>query len=52
MIDLFKRLNPSYNPPGRTTLTSQLLEQEVARVNLKIHSDLEKCKFLTLGKIY
>ncbi|RGB29128.1 hypothetical protein C1646_766977 [Rhizophagus diaphanus] len=49
MIDFFKRLNPSYNPPGRTTLSNQLLEQEAARIRLKISTELEKCKFLTLA---
>jgi hypothetical protein len=49
MIDLFKQLNSAYNPPGRMTLSNRLLEQETARINLKINAELEKCNYLTLA---
>ncbi|CAJ0754641.1 21882_t:CDS:10 [Entrophospora sp. SA101] len=48
VIDLFKELNPGYTPPSRTTLSGQLLDQEVARVNLNIEKELESSNNLTL----
>ncbi|CAJ0844647.1 4844_t:CDS:2 [Entrophospora sp. SA101] len=50
VIDLFKELNPGYTPPSRTTLSGQLLDQEVARVNLNIEKELESSNNLTLSK--
>ncbi|CAJ0760890.1 580_t:CDS:2, partial [Entrophospora sp. SA101] len=51
VIDLFKELNPGYTPPSRTTLSGQLLDQEVARVNLNIEKELESSNNLTLNEI-
>jgi len=37
MINLIKTLNANYDPPSRTHLTENLLENEVAKVNAKVN---------------
>ena len=49
MYDLFKNLNPGYSPPSRTTLSSRLLDQEVARISQNIEKELELSDHLTLS---
>src|SRR3954452_2447064 len=49
-IDFIKQLCSSYNPPNRKTLASNLLDNEILRVNTKIYRLLEKESNLTLGK--
>ena len=49
-MDLFKDLNPGYTPPFRFTLSGQLLDKEVARINNKINDELEVADGLTLSK--
>ena len=48
-INLVRELNGGYNPPSREVLVSQLLERELAQVNSKVNSELEKETNLTLG---
>lgn len=48
-INLIKELNAGYDPPTREFLTNQLLERELALVNSKIKSEIEKESNLTLG---
>lgn len=48
-INLTKELNAGYDPPTREVLTGQLLERELAQVNSKIKSEIEKETNLTLG---
>jgi hypothetical protein len=50
IMDLFKDLNPGYIPPSRFTLSGQLLNKEVARVNNKINDELQVANGLTLSK--
>jgi hypothetical protein len=47
-MDLFKDLNPGYVLPSRTTLSNRLLNDEFARVNKKIESELKVADGLTL----
>lgn len=48
-INLLKELNAGYDPPTREFLTNQLLERELALVNSKIKSEIEKETNLTIG---
>lgn len=48
-INLTKELNAGYDPPTREYLSGQLLERELAQVNSKIKSEIEKESHLTLG---
>jgi hypothetical protein len=48
-VNLMKELNGGYNPPSRKVLVDQLLERELAQVNSKTNSELEKETNLTLG---
>jgi len=48
-VNLMKKLNGGYNPPSRKVLVDQLLERELAQVNSKTNSELEKETNLTLG---
>ena len=48
-INLMKELNGGYNPPSREFLANQLLERELAQVQSKVKSELEKETNLTLG---
>src|SRR3989440_13057529 len=48
-IYFVKELNARYNTPIREVLVNQLLERELAHVNFKVNSELEKETNLTLG---
>jgi hypothetical protein len=48
-INFIKELNAGYNSPTRETLSIQLLERELAQVNARIKSEIEKETNLTLG---
>ena len=48
-INLLKELNSGYDPPTREVLSDQFLEREVAQVNSKIMSEIDKKTNLTLG---
>jgi len=48
-INLTKELNAGYDPPTREHLSGQMLERELAQVNSKIKSEIEKETHLTLG---
>src|SRR6185369_1452105 len=50
IIDLFKHLNPGYILPSRTTLSGQLLDQEVSRTSISVERELESSNNLTLSK--
>ena len=50
-INFLKELNAWYNAPTREVLVNQLLECELAQVNFKIKSELEKETNLTLGSL-
>ncbi|EXX50865.1 hypothetical protein RirG_266810 [Rhizophagus irregularis DAOM 197198w] len=41
-INFIKELNAGYNTPTREVLVNQLLERELAQVNFKVNSELEK----------
>ncbi|PKB94216.1 hypothetical protein RhiirA5_386792 [Rhizophagus irregularis] len=47
-INFIKELNARYNTPTREVLVNQLLERELAQVNFKVNSELEKKTNLTL----
>ncbi|CAG8575908.1 8720_t:CDS:2 [Funneliformis mosseae] len=47
--DLFQELNLRYIPPLRTTLSEQLLDQEVTRVSLNIEKELKFLDHLILN---
>ncbi|GBC39261.2 ribonuclease H-like domain-containing protein [Rhizophagus irregularis DAOM 181602=DAOM 197198] len=47
-INFIKELNAGYNTPIREVLVNQLLERELAQVNFKVNSELEKETNLTL----
>ncbi|GBC21028.1 ribonuclease H-like domain-containing protein [Rhizophagus irregularis DAOM 181602=DAOM 197198] len=47
-INFIKELNARYNIPTREVLVNQLLERELAQVNFKVNSELEKKTNLTL----
>ncbi len=47
--DFVKSLCFEYNPPKRTTLSTNLLNTEVANITLKIEEELYQSKNLTLG---
>jgi len=51
IVDLIKDLNPGYIPPSRSTLSGRLLDEEVARINKNINSELENIENLTLSKL-
>ncbi|CAG8749340.1 1573_t:CDS:2, partial [Racocetra persica] len=46
--DFTKILNPGYNSPKRTALTTSVLEVEAANIMLKVEKELSKSKNLTL----
>ncbi|GET66223.1 ribonuclease H-like domain-containing protein [Rhizophagus irregularis DAOM 181602=DAOM 197198] len=48
-INFIKELNAGYNTPTRKVLVNQLLECELAQVNFKVNSELEKETNLTLA---
>jgi len=48
-INLTKELNAEYDLPTREHLSGQMLERELAQVNSKIKSEIEKETHLTLG---
>ena len=48
-INLIKELNAGYDTPSREYLANQLLARELAQVNSKIKSVIEKETNLTLG---
>ncbi|GET56207.1 ribonuclease H-like domain-containing protein [Rhizophagus irregularis DAOM 181602=DAOM 197198] len=48
-INFIKELNAEYNTPTREVLVNQLLECELAQVNFKVNSELEKEMNLTLA---
>jgi hypothetical protein len=48
-IHFVKELNAGYNTPTREVLVNQLLERELAHVNFKVNSELEKETNLTLS---
>jgi len=52
MINLLKSLNANYDPPSRKRLTEVLLENEVARVNVRVNRIIEKNENLTIGKFF
>ena len=41
--EAFRLLNPSYNPPKKSQLTGQLLDEEYERVSAKIAEKVNKC---------
>ena len=47
--DFVKSLCFEYNPPKRTTLSTNLLNTEAANITLKIEEELHQSKNLTLG---
>ncbi|CAG8757739.1 19857_t:CDS:2, partial [Cetraspora pellucida] len=49
IANLFNTLNSAYVLPSCITFSNRLLEQETAKINLKVDAELEKCKFLTLA---
>jgi hypothetical protein len=51
-MELLKALCGGYVIPSRKKLATELLEQELARINLKIQKVLEITNNLTLGKYY
>ena len=48
-INFVKELNAGYEPPTREFLAGQLLERELAQINSKVKSEIEKENNLTLG---
>lgn len=48
-INLLKELNGGYDPPSREILAGQMLERELAQVNDKVKSEIEKETNLTIG---
>ena len=48
-VNFIKELNGGYEPPTREVLAGQLLERELAHVNSKIRSEINKENNLTLG---
>lgn len=48
-INLLKELNGGYDPPTREILAGQMLERELAQVNNKVKSEIEKETNLTIG---
>jgi hypothetical protein len=48
-VNFIKELNAGYNPPTREVLVNQLLERELAQVNHRTKSELERETNLTLG---
>lgn len=48
-INFVKELNAGYNLPTRETLSIRLLERELAQVNDRVKSEIEKESNLTLG---
>ena len=48
-INFVKELNAGYDPPTREYLADQLLERELAKINSKVKSEIEKENNLTLG---
>ena len=48
-INFVKELNAGYDPPSRECLAGQLLECELALVNFKVNSEIEKEDNLTLA---
>jgi len=50
IIDLFMRLNPSYTPPSRTTLSGHILIEEVAKIKNRVNEVLKYSENLTLYK--
>jgi hypothetical protein len=49
-IDFVKNLKPSYDLPSRIKLKENLIEEEVANINVKITNELEKTNNLTLSE--
>jgi len=49
--ELLYELRPNYEPPDRKLVAGRLLNQEAARVNQAINTELEHSENLTLGKI-
>ena len=47
--NMLKNLQPKYNPPSRESLSTNLLNEESVRVDIKIINSLENAKNLTLG---
>jgi len=48
-INFVKELNTGYKPPTREFLAGQLLERELAQINSKVNSEIEKENNLMLG---
>src|SRR3954451_10569065 len=48
-INFVKELNAGYDLPTREYLAGQLLERELAQINSKVKSEIEKESNLTLG---
>ncbi|CAG8853697.1 34198_t:CDS:2, partial [Gigaspora margarita] len=46
--DMFKEFQPAYNLPSISTLSNQLLDEELARINRAIDNDLDNADHLTL----
>ena len=51
-VNLLKNLRSNYNPPSRERLSTNLLNEESIRVEIKINNSLENTKNLTLGMDY
>jgi hypothetical protein len=49
-VNAIKSLRSSYNPPSRETLSGNLLNHEVIRINSKVKNILSNVNNLTLGK--
>lgn len=48
-ISMLKNIRSNYNPPSRERLSTNLLHEEAAQVEIKISNALERAKNLTLG---
>jgi len=48
--DLLQLLEPGYTPPHRDTLSNKCLDEEIARITVKMDTQLSKSENLTLGK--
>lgn len=44
------QLRSNYSPPTRQLLSGQLLNKEIARINVAINEELENSEHLTIGK--
>ena len=50
-MNLIKNLNSRYILPSQSILSGHLLNEELARINININSELENIENLTLSKL-